>query len=113
MSFLIDPPWLYANGRAYGQLTREAPDPRRDAMFVAGTMALFWGVSIALYLDQRWIGWFWRFLPARSGRDWMINSGVTRFDPSAAGSATHALAALIFAVAYPLALLAGWRRGAA
>ncbi len=107
VSFLADPPLLYATGREIG---RRAPAPARRPL-AAATLALFWGVSIPLYLDQRWIGWFWRLLPARSGRDWMLNSGVLRLDPDGAGPPTHAAAALLFAVAYPLALVAGLRRG--
>lgn len=103
MSFLADPPLLYATG--YELARRGAPPAAAGAV-----LGVFYGVSIPLYLDQRWIRWFWRLLPARSGRDWMLNSGVTRFDPDAAGTGTHVLAALIFAVVYPLALWAGWRR---
>ena len=54
MSFLIDPPWLYANGRAYGRLTREAPEAKRDVLMGVATMALFWGVSVSLYQERRW-----------------------------------------------------------
>ena len=103
MSFLADPPLLYATGYELGR--REAPPAAGAAV-----LAVFWGVSVPLYLDQRWIRWFWRALPARSGRDWMLNSGVTRFDPEAAGTRTHVLAVLIFALVYPAALWAGWRR---
>ena len=80
MSFLIDPALLYSSGRTYGQLTRSTPHAKRDAAFGAATMALFWGVSIPLYLDQRWTRPIWRACRARSGRDWMLNSGVTRLD---------------------------------
>jgi hypothetical protein len=104
MSFLADPPLLYAAGHELA---------RRDATPAAGgaVLAVFYAVSIPLYLDQRWIRWFWRLLPARSGRDWMLNSGVTRFDPGRAGPGTHVVAVLFFAVVYPGALWAGWRRG--
>ena len=60
-------------------------------------MAVFWGVSVPLYLDQPWTRPIWRACRARSGRDWMLNSGVTRLDAAAAGAATHAIAAAIFA----------------
>ena len=40
MSFLIDGPWLYANGRAIARAT-DNPAP-----LAAGTMAVFWGVCI-------------------------------------------------------------------
>ncbi len=105
MSFLIDPALLYSSGRAYGQATRSTTRGRRDAAFGAATMALFWGVSIPLYLDQRWTRPIWRACRARSGRDWMLNSGVTRLDPRRAGTATHAVAAGMFAT-YPYWL---WR----
>jgi hypothetical protein len=54
MSFLIDPPLLYAGGRAYGSATVEAPHRARDAAIVGATMAIFWGVSVSLYLEKRW-----------------------------------------------------------
>ena len=44
-------------------------------------MAVFWGVSIPLYLNRRWTRPLWRACRARSGRDWMINSGVLANDP--------------------------------
>lgn len=109
MSFLIDPPLLYANGRAYARLTREQPeDPRRDAAFAAATMAVFWGVSVALYLDRPWTRPIWRLCRSASGRDWMLNSGVLRLDPDRAGPPTHAVSAAIFAT-YPYWLWRGLR----
>ena len=93
MSFLIDPALLYSSGRTYGQLTRSTPHAKRDAAFGAATMTVFWGVSIPLYLDQRWTRPIWRACRARSGRDWMLNSGVTRLDARRAGGAIHAVSA--------------------
>ena len=110
MSFLIDPALLYTHGRSYGQLTRSAPDRKRDAAFGAATMAVFWGVSVPLYLDQRWTRPIWQACRARSGRDWMLNSGVTRLDWQGAGAATHMVAAGIFAT-YPYWLWRGVRAG--
>ncbi len=110
MSFLIDPPWLYANGRAYGAITRESPDSGRDALFLGATIATFWGVSVALYLDRRWTGPIWRLCRASSGRDWMLNSGLLRIDCRRSGPATHLVAALIFAT-YPYWLWRGLRAG--
>ncbi len=73
-------------------------------------MAVFWGVSIPLYLDHRWTRPIWRACRARSGRDWMLNSGVTRLDARGAGAATHAVAAAIFAT-YPYWLWRGIQTG--
>ena len=108
MSFLIDAPWLYANGRA---LAATAPESRAPALGAA-TIAVFWGVSIPLYLNRPWTRPLWRACRARSGRDWMLNSGVLRLEHERAGTATHAVSALIFAT-YPLWLWLGWRAGRA
>jgi hypothetical protein len=104
MSFLIDGPWLYANGRAIARAT-DNPAP-----LAAGTMAVFWGVSIPLYLNQRWTRPIWRACRATSGRDWMINSGVLKVDAEHPTRRTHAISAAIFAT-YPLWLWLGLRQG--
>ena len=57
MSFLIDPPSLYANGRAIGAVET---DERRAKGLLAATMGVFWGVSVPLYLNQRWTRPVWR-----------------------------------------------------
>lgn len=54
MSFLIDPPLLYAGGRAYARRTPAAPDRGCEAVVIASTMAVFWGVSVSLYLNRGW-----------------------------------------------------------
>lgn len=108
MSFLIDPPWLYANGRAIAAVSGD--DPGRAAGLGAATMAVFWGVSIPLYLDHGWTRPIWKACRAESGRDWMLNSGVFRFDHRRPSERTHKLSAAIFAT-YPLWLYLGYRRG--
>ena len=108
MSFLIDPPWLYVNGRACAKL---APEPGRTAAALgAATIGLFWAVSISLYANKRWTRPIWRLCRAQDGRDWMLNSGVFRFDHEHAGPGTHAASAALFAT-YPLWLWLGWRDG--
>ncbi len=111
MSFLIDGPWLYATGRAYAQLAppeaQEAPKPLAAG---AATIAVFLGVSVPLYLDRPWTAPIWRACRARSGRDWMLNSGVLRRDCSAVSGRVHAASAAIFAT-YPLWLWLGYRHG--
>src|SRR5437763_15496204 len=93
MSFLIDPPWLYANGRA---LAAAAP-PRRRAPLAAATLGVFLVTSVSLYLDRAWTRPIWRLCRARSGRDWMLNSGILRLDARQAGSRTHLISAALFA----------------
>ncbi len=108
MSFLIDPPWLYATGRLYGARAPERLQGRTAAALGAATMAGFWGTSVSLYLDKRWTKPIWKACRARSGRDWMLNSGVFRFGYEHPGPATHAISAALFA-SYPLWLWLGHR----
>jgi hypothetical protein len=109
MSFLIDPPLLFTGGRAYARATRESdPSAARDAAVSAAFMAVFWGISVGLYLDQGWTRPVWKVCRAASGRDWMLNSGVLRFDWRKAGPRTHRISAAIFAT-YPLWLWLGMR----
>jgi hypothetical protein len=105
MSFLIDPAWLYANGRAIAAVS----EGEQAAALGAATMAVFWGVSVPLYLDHAWTRPIWRACRAASGRDWMLNSGVLRFDHERPSKTTHAVAAAIFAT-YPVWLYLGYRR---
>ena len=101
MSFLIDGPWLYANGRAIARTDHPTE-------LAAGTMAVFFGVSIPLYLNRAWTRPIWRACRARSGRDWMLNSGILRLDDRKAGTVTHAVSAAILAT-YPFWLWLGHR----
>ncbi|MEX1140778.1 MAG: hypothetical protein WD993_03085 [Thermoleophilaceae bacterium] len=110
MSFLIDPALLYAQGRAYSAVAGDDRPAVADAAVAATTLAVFWGVSVGLYLDKPWTRPIWRACRAESGRDWMLNSGVTRFDWRRAGPRTHAISAAIF-FTYPLWLLLGMRSG--
>lgn len=104
MSFLIDVPWLYANGRALGRIE----DERAAQALGAATIAGFYGVSIPLYLNRAWTRPIWRACRARSGRDWMLNSGVFALDDRKAGTATHVVSAAILAT-YPFWLWLGHR----
>lgn len=107
MSFLIDPPWLYATGRLYGQaMPQRTPAARAIQTATAGA---FLATSISLYLDRPWTQPIWKLCRAQSGRDWMLNSGVFRFEHRRAGWRTHVLAAHLFAT-YPLWLWLGERR---
>jgi hypothetical protein len=107
MSFLIDPPWLYATGRAYGRfMPEETPAARAVSR---ATLGVFLATSISLYLNRPWTRRIWEACHAQDGRDWMLNSGVLHLDRRRAGGRTHAISALIFAT-YPLWLRLGERR---
>jgi hypothetical protein len=110
VSFLIDPPLLYAGGRAYARLTEGSADRDRDAALGAATMALFWGVSVSLYQDRRWTRPIWRACRASSGRDWMLNSGVLGCEFRQPRGATHAIATALF-LTYPYWWWRGVRSG--
>lgn len=107
MSFLIDPPWLYANGRAYAAV---GPPGKPAAALGAATIATFWAVSISLYLNRPWTKPIWEACRAEDGRDWMLNSGVLKLNHRCVTPRTHAISAAIFAT-YPLWLWLGYRKG--
>jgi len=108
MSFLIDPPWLYATGRLYGRVMPERT-PVARAVHTA-TAGAFLATSISLYLNRPWTRPIWERCRAEDGRDWMLNSGVFRFDRRRAGWRTHVVSALLFAT-YPWWLWLGERAG--
>jgi hypothetical protein len=105
VSFLIDPPWLYANGR----IAARTPEPVRKPL-TAVTVGVFLATSVSLYLNLGWTRWIWRMCRAEDGRDWMLNSGVLSFDHRRAGPRTHAASALLFA-SYPVWMWLGLRHG--
>lgn len=105
MSFLLDPPILLAAGAA---IERLSPDERVARTASRAAVAVVVGTSVALYLDAPGLGLIWRPFGSKSGRDFMLNSGVTRFSYRRPPARTHALAAALFAV-YPLWLRAGRR----
>src|SRR5438132_3702920 len=105
MSFLIDPPLLLASGAA---IERIAPDDRLARVGEGAVLGVFLATSIGLYANASWTRWLWKACRADSGRDWMLNSGVTSFEHEKVGLATHVLAAGLFAT-YPLFMRAGRR----
>lgn len=105
MSFLIDPPLLYASGR-----TAAALPPERAAAVTAATAVVFLATSISLYLNRPWTRPIWKLCRAQDGRDWMLNSGLFRFEHARPAARTHAVSAGIFAT-YPVWLWLGYRAG--
>ena len=105
MSFLADPPMLVGAGAA---IERLAPDERTARRAELAVLALFFAVSGALYLEAPATRPMWRALRARSGLDWMINSGVLRLDTSSRTRRRDVAALAMFAL-YPSWLRAGRR----
>jgi hypothetical protein len=107
VSFLTDPPWLYANGRAYARLAPESAQGGTARAAGAATVAAFVGTGVALLLDHPWTRWLSRGLGYRSGRQFMFGFPV----PSPpARDLPDAVAVLAFATC-PLWLWLGWDRG--
>jgi hypothetical protein len=106
MSFLIDPPLLFASGAA---IDRIAPDEDAARKLELLTIAGFWGVAMSMYANAAWTRWMYRPFGSASGRDWMLNSGVFHFrHGDDAPARTHLAAAALFAT-YPLWLRLGRR----
>lgn len=108
MSFLIDPPWLYATGRAYGRLLPDEDAPVARALHTA-TATVFLATSVSLYLNLPWTRRIWEACRAEDGRDWMLRSGVLPIDAKRAGRRTHVISALFF-LTYPWWLRLGEKR---
>ncbi|GAA4291050.1 MULTISPECIES: hypothetical protein [Mycobacterium] len=104
MSFLLDPPLLFASGVL---IERRLPADRRDVA-EAATLGVFFGGSFGLYNNVPGLGVLWRPFRARNGRDFMWNSGVFGVNTAEADWPLHAAAAAIFAT-YPFFIKMGRR----
>ncbi|KAA0233079.1 MAG: hypothetical protein JJLCMIEE_02889 [Acidimicrobiales bacterium] len=105
MSFLVDPPLLIGAGVAIEEL---APSEKAARIAGAAVLGVFIGTSISLYLEKGWTKPVWKAMGARSGRDWMLNSGVTAVEYRDPPRQTDLVAAGLFAT-YPLWLHLGRR----
>ena len=99
MSFLLDPPLLVVSGAATERLL--GAHPRARELTRAATVAAFVGVSAGLYGNVGWLERIWPTLGARSGREFMLTSGLAEVDESSLGPGRHAAALSLFAL-YPL-----------
>jgi hypothetical protein len=110
VSFLLDPPLLFASGVL---IERALPEERRDAA-EAATLGVFFGGSFGLYNNVPGLGLLWRPFRAKNGRDFMWNSGVfgvqTAPETGKADWPLHAAAGGIFAT-YPFYLKLGRKLG--
>ena len=99
MSFVIDPPLLVASGAAIELAGGE--DEARKRRLRGGVAGVFVAVSLALYANLPGLGRIWRPFGARSGREFMLTSGIARVDERRIAPARHAAALSLFAL-YPL-----------
>jgi hypothetical protein len=105
VSFVLDPPLLVASGAA---IERAGLDEATARKLRAGTVATFVGVSLALYANAPGLRAIWGPFGSRSGREFMLTSGLARVDEDAMTPARHAAALSLFA-AYPAWLALGRR----
>ncbi len=95
MSFLVDPPMLVAAGAAIERLAPNESTARRAEIAVLATVL---GFNTALYLNAPGLRWLWGSVGATSGRDFMMNSGVFRFEHRNPRARTNVAAVGMFAV---------------
>ena len=107
MSFLVDAPWLAANGYL---IAKVSPNEKVERALEMAIRAAFLSVSIPMYLNAKWTEPVWKPTGSRSGRDWMINSRVFTFEHERPSWKAHAISAAIFAT-YPLWLKLGLKLG--
>ncbi|ORC02870.1 hypothetical protein B1T48_18030 [Mycobacterium persicum] len=106
MSFLLDPPLLFASGAL---IERRVPEDRRD-LAEAAVLGVFFAGSFGLYNNVPGLGLLWRPFRSQNGRDFMWNSGVFAVDTAEAGWPLHAAAGGIFGT-YPFFIKLGRRFG--
>jgi hypothetical protein len=110
MSFLLDPPLLYAAGRAYGAAAPESAQGGKAVVAGALTTAAFIGASAALWMNHPAGQPLAKAFGAATPREYQAFTGLRSWKGQAkAGPREHALAAAGFAV-YPFAWWLGWDR---
>ena len=80
MSFLLDPPILYAAGRAYGAAAPESAQGSKAAVVGTLATAALVGASVALWLDHPATKPLWKAFGARSGREYQAFTGLRDWD---------------------------------
>lgn len=99
MSFVLDPPLLVASGAAIEAAAGDDEETARRLR--GGVVGLFVVVSLALYANAPGLGRLWRPFGSRSGREFMLTSGIAPVDERRIGPARHAAALSLFLL-YPL-----------
>ena len=111
MSFLADPPLLYAAGEAYARNAPESAQGRAAGVVGASVVGVFVGVSLALWLDRPWVRPLSRAFGARNGTEFMVSNGLMPVGSARnPGTRGHVVAALAF-LTYPMWYWLGWDHG--
>ena len=111
MSFLLDPPLLFAAGEAYARAP-ESAQGRGAAVAGAAAVGAAGGVSTALWLDASWTRPLWKALGAPSAREYQAGAPLLEVPRAVRrpGPRQHALAVAGLAL-YPLWFWLGWDHG--
>ena len=110
MSFLVDPPLLFADGELYARAMPESAQGGTAAVVGGATVALFLGAGVGSYLGKGWAKPMWKAFGARSGPAFMLGWPVAHRDRRKRTARTDALAAVTLA-SYPLWWWLGWDHG--
>lgn len=111
MSFLIDPPLLFAAGEAYARRLPESAQGRGVAVAGAVGVAVCAGISTAAWLNAPVARPLWKAMGAPSGRAYQLGAPVVPVrGPRRVGAREHALFG-IGMLSYPLAWWLGWDHG--
>ena len=111
MSFLIDPPALYAAGEAYARAAPESAQGRAVGVVGAGAVGALLAYGVSCWLDLPWARPFVRAVGAYNGPDAQVGTGLFHLRSlKRPGPREHLLAAVGF-LAYPLAWWLGWDHG--
>ena len=111
MSFLLDPPLMFAAGEAYARAPESAQG--RGAVVAAGAAAVGAAaiISTAAWLDLPVSRPLWKAMRAPSGRAYQLGAPLVPVrGPRRAGPREHALYAAGL-LSYPLSFWLGWDRG--
>ena len=84
MSFMMDPLLLLGMGIAGAVLSAKRLHKNFWFIYIfsALVLALFYGISVSLYVNMDFVRPMWEMMGAKSGLDWMLNSGVLHLNYS-------------------------------
>jgi hypothetical protein len=103
VSFIIDLPALIASGAA---IERYVDDDDTARVMKVGIAGVFVGGALALYANAPGLRRVWAPFGSRSGREFMVTSGLAPVDERTMTRTHHALSLALLA-SYPLWLLLG------
>jgi hypothetical protein len=110
MSFLIDPFLLVVCGAVIVWLRNRGlyrVTPHVTKILGGLVLAMFWVIAGSLYLNLGWFDWMWLWTGrAVTGRDFMINSCVFRFEYTFTSGVIDVVALVLFGL-YPVWLYCG------